>query len=367
MRWSFKLIANNGAEVKFFNTLLFVSLMNNIAVPTLAIAFISNNCFYILLYGEKESHVYYVYHKCIASMRDQCAIQIPALAVTSYTPPFTYSFQCGAQYVRAYAPSFMYLALQVTFLEPLIRYILVKAYDSAKNYPKSPYWYIVEMCIPTHLRPLDASNVTHRFSSAYFDAMRYLNTILTYFCVLLTFGMVFPPLAVAMLGAMLSMVATNRVTMGRFFSNALELNAPQYLRFVEIENQLLALFLHKKQPLRFGISMILWTTCWFYTLFLFDILGDAEGTAKAAWMLLVMPVCVPLLLLTIVGVLDWRLLKSVQKYCSLASLVLYGSANSGHTCSDTSSVSCNPMDSAAKNISSKMNSNNGEVELLPIR
>jgi hypothetical protein len=41
--------------------------------------------------------------------------------------------------------------------------------------------------------------------------------------------------------------------------------------------------------------MLVTASCWFYTLFLFDTLGDAVGFERAYWVLIVMPM-MPLVL-----------------------------------------------------------------------
>jgi hypothetical protein len=52
-----------------------------------------------------------------------------------------------------------------------------------------------------------------------------------------------------------------------------------------------------------AVWMLVTVSCWFYTLFLFDTLGDAVGFQGAYWVLIVMPL-MPLVLYAL-----WRVLR----------------------------------------------------------
>jgi hypothetical protein len=54
-----------------------------------------------------------------------------------------------------------------------------------------------------------------------------------------------------------------------------------------------------------AVWMLVTVSCWFYTLFLFDTLGDAVGFEGAYWVLIVMPL-LPLVLYAL-----WRTTRSV--------------------------------------------------------
>ena len=108
---------------------------------------------------------------------------------------------------------------------------------------------------------------------------------------MITFGTIFPPLAVVLLMTISTKVYFHRVLLGRFISNVLPSNI--HSRFDMLEDNL------KVQPLLSTIQkcgwFLLYTACCFYTLFLFDILGDSVGFYGAYWVLIVMP-CLPLMI-----------------------------------------------------------------------
>lgn len=132
---------------------------------------------------------------------------------------------------------------------------------------------------------LDASKAPYDIFNPYFDANLLLVTIITYFGVLLTFGLVFPPLSIAMLVSIFCVVYTSKLEMGRFMANAIEQNLHKYLDRVEEECHGVGSI----PKLRQCVRMLLIFSCWFYTPFLFDTLGDSAGLAGAVWILVVLP------------------------------------------------------------------------------
>ena len=117
---------------------------------------------------------------------------------------------------------------------------------------------------------------------------------------MITFGTIFPPLAVVLLMTISTKVYFHRVLLGRFISNVLPSNI--HSRFDMLEDNL------KVQPLLSTLQkcgwFLLYTACCFYTLFLFDILGDSVGFYRAYWVLIVMP-CIPLSLHASSLLIEW--------------------------------------------------------------
>jgi hypothetical protein len=105
----------------------------------------------------------------------------------------------------------------------------------------------------------------------------------------MTFGTIFPPLAVTLLVAIICQSYYHQAVIGRFLTHVVDLKVYSHLDLLE-DNL-------KVQPLLSTIQkcgwFLLYVSCGFYTLFLFDILGDSVGFDKAYWVLIVMP-CVPL-------------------------------------------------------------------------
>jgi hypothetical protein len=104
---------------------------------------------------------------------------------------------------------------------------------------------------------------------------------------LLTFGVLFPPLAVAILFTAYASALFQKLKIGRFISLALEKNSLKYLDIIRVESQGVGSVL----KLREALWMIGTFSLLFYTLFLFDTLGDEVGAGAAGWVLVVVPIC----------------------------------------------------------------------------
>jgi hypothetical protein len=110
-------------------------------------------------------------------------------------------------------------------------------------------------------------------------------SLITYLGILLTFGVVFPPLAVVMCATMLSVAWWTKLSLGRFLHFAREQGAPQLAEALDRDCKgAVSLVLLWR-----SIFLIMCFACCFYALFLFDTLGDAVGLSGAYWVLIVMP------------------------------------------------------------------------------
>jgi hypothetical protein len=118
-----------------------------------------------------------------------------------------------------------------------------------------------------------------------FDASQLVITLLTYLGLLLTFGALFPPLSLCFVGAMLSVDLWARLKVGRFLTVATEARRTDLVEELRASCKDIVdgWFLWR------SVWTILMVSCLFYTLFLFDTLGDAVGLHKAYWVLIVVP------------------------------------------------------------------------------
>jgi hypothetical protein len=101
----------------------------------------------------------------------------------------------------------------------------------------------------------------------------------------MTFGVIFPPLAAALMVTLYVKIYYHQVMLGRYIMSVIDLKI--YSQLDILEDNL------KVQPLMSTIHKCGWflmfTACSFYTLFLFDILGDDVGFYSAYWVLIVIP------------------------------------------------------------------------------
>jgi hypothetical protein len=118
-----------------------------------------------------------------------------------------------------------------------------------------------------------------------FDVNGYVISQVTYLGILMTYGVVFPPLAVVMCATMLSVAWQAKLSLGRFLHFTREQGAPQLAEALDrVCKGAVSMNL-----LRSSIFLITSFACCFYALFLFDTLGDAVSLSGAYWVLIAMP------------------------------------------------------------------------------
>ena len=112
---------------------------------------------------------------------------------------------------------------------------------------------------------------------------------LMFITLIMTFGVIFPPLAIIFFINICANTYSIQVIIGRFVSNSV--NNKSFENLDTLENNM------KVQPLLSTIQKCGWFSIYvsfsFYTLFLFDTLADHVGFSRAYWVLFVIP-CVPL-------------------------------------------------------------------------
>jgi hypothetical protein len=204
-----------------------------------------------------------------------------------------YDYQCSSSFVTYYAPAFVYLALNASFVVPLYQAMLVYCYDRSAE--GSVWRRLLHKALPRMLKPIQpTAEVLPRhvdnldtaqsdMGNPYFDANNHFITLVTYLGILLTFGVVFPPLALAMSVTMISVAWQSRIVVGHFLYQTRRLGELGYVNIIESECRG-AVTLPK---IRRSVMLIICFSCAFFALFLFDSLGSEESSAY--WVLICMP------------------------------------------------------------------------------
>jgi Leucine-rich repeat (LRR) protein len=292
-------LVNTGIKHSVSSPQLLLVLLNVIVIPCLVVMVISPACFYDALHRVKSVTSSYQYAgQCFTfewvvdeTTGEQTLACVDAQIdtdTTTYLPPFTYSYQCSSSFVTYYAPTFTIMCLISGFLLPAQRLLLLWLRGTLS--PTSRLHAMVTAAIPRILKELPSSQDLARGRSnplyrPVFDANKLVMSLLTYLALLLTFGALFPPLAVCCAVAMASVVLTARLEVGRYLSAAVAADRQDCLDEVESACAGVA----TPQQLRMALYLVLAVSCMFYTLFLFDTLGYEVGFAGAFWVLIVVP------------------------------------------------------------------------------
>lgn len=274
-------------RTKFFLLEFIVSLCNTIVVPIIVVIFVSPDCFYNVFVPQADIYVRYETDQCLAQgVGGYCDVSDIESQILYFPPPYLYNFQCSYVFAEFYVPAFIFVCLIATFGVPLLECFVIFLHSRAVD-GTAPF-ACIDRILPRVLKRLvgDAAPVAERDRlRPICDATQYIIAQLTYLCLLMTFGAVFPPLAVALAVTMLCTATFTRLKVGRLLINARNGNFVGYDAIVEAECAGIA----PSHVLAQCMWAVVHLSAAFYALFLFDTLGDARGFGGAYWVLIVVP------------------------------------------------------------------------------
>lgn len=277
----------------FFSLQLFVSLFNNIGIPCLVVAVIDPNCLYSILVPANTETSSFLYPECGNYGVLGCVALVPAISSSTYSPPFKYSYQCSASFVTYYSPTFVYVCFVATFISPLVQVAAHKVHAWLPRY--TLLFRMLDYFLPPALKPVEMDKpIIREVFNPIFDANLVLISLLTYLGIMLTFGAVFPPLGVALAVNIIAVAYFEKAKIGRFIGLIIDSGRLGYLDVIEQECQGMGSIFKLRQ----AMWMLITFSFAFYSVFLFDTLGNTIGIGRAIWVLLVVPFA-PLVLATV--------------------------------------------------------------------
>lgn len=235
-------------ETEYIFLQIFISFFNNIVIPVLVVMCIDSKCFYNVFQNVPEVKSTFQYEICEYFNINGvfCESMRKNIENSSYDPPFTYSYQCSASIVTHYSVPFLSMCIISSFINPLIQLILSKS------------------IIPKVIEKLIIRKKTYKsiINKSIINIMSYLGLILT-------FGTVFPPLAVCLLMSILVISYSIKFEILEEDNLNNEIN--------EQHNQIIS-----------SIWILIIIIICFYTMFLFDTLG---GLKNSYWLLIFSMIC----------------------------------------------------------------------------
>lgn len=273
---------------KFITLQITMAIVNNIVIPFFAALIVSPYCFYDVFEAPPAVSSRISTTFCVI-IGDHCEFPVPVERDAFYSPPFQYSYLCSSSILRSYAAVYVTLCIGTTFILSSAQLALLHWYKTAV--PGSRWFAFVDKLLPPVLKPL--SNGSSSGKEVYFDGQKLMVTFSIYFSILLTFGTVFPPLAVAVALTIWSVAYGTRLKIGRFLAGANDVCGTEkcaYEKYLEDDCGMI----QSISVLKFLIFAVFCTSCLFYSLFLFDILGDSVHFKGAVWVpivFLLLPLC----------------------------------------------------------------------------
>lgn len=275
----------------FFQLQVFIGLFNNIAIPCLVVAAQSSSCFRDILFPPGAIEGNYAAQTCIIEqMSDdafevECSDSIDEAEQFTFTPQFSYSYQCSSSFITYYSAAMVYFALTAAVLVPAMRLLL--SWLLHVSPPTSVLHRLVDATLPRLWKVPATQNdlpaaTTTTGRAHYVNVHTLMVSLAVYMGILLSFGVVFPPVALAMCVAMLSTAYQTRLAVGRLLCNAGEVGAQNVVEAVERDCRGQA----STEKLKSVTALSIVFAICFYALFVFDTIGDAQGFAPACWALI---------------------------------------------------------------------------------
>jgi Leucine-rich repeat (LRR) protein len=265
-----------------------VVLFNNIIIPVIAILFVLPDCFYNALFAPSDVDSEYTYRSCSQYFPDSgyahdCIAQFVA---TSYSPPYIYSYQCSSKIIINYVAVYIFLFFFIGIIIPFIRILLKLVYEQIKE-AKSAFAMrcsrCILFCLPPTLQPLKESPPSAEERPLIFlNKLSFNIQLNSFLAIMLSFGALFPPLAVVACLSIVVLTYFEEILLGRLLLESRELGYDWYAEQLEKECRGVEKSLH----------LTLWSTltvsCCLYSYIIFDTMGDAEGWQAGLPMALIM-------------------------------------------------------------------------------
>lgn len=215
------------------------------------------------------------------------------MTIQKYTPPFTYSYQCGSTLLTTYIPIYMY-----SFSLQLVSIMLILCIIYTSNSVTFPRWILnisAGVCWPrllgTNLPHVNSHDNSNSPTIRLIHPSLILSQLMNNLIILLTFGLCSPILASYITINLCIYLSSWIVLIGRFIMFRLSsisdlndkndpLNSIDMDPFIPLLNsQVEGVHLY----LRASKRPIILTSCFFFTLICWDIAGDKVGWYHSLW------------------------------------------------------------------------------------
>jgi hypothetical protein len=303
--------------------LIGASLFNNLLVPYLAEAFTSPNCFLYALNAAPEIKVSYPEVICNTNVRCglnfgcqdyvNCnSMNLNSLLDIPIVPIFEYSFQCSSSLLSAFVQVFLFRFLLCGLVEPVAMILLGMVAGKIRSAPdwRILSWrYMMRSQFSGCLEGVGIGGNQPHVILAEHLVVSMIQTLVLDISIVLTFGMLFPLLAVVGLLSIVKDVWYFRLLIGEWLCSVQGEERESVL-------QLLSDVSIRWKRHRHGFYQWLVVVVLLASLLLsgcvFDTYGDTVGAVKAMWVIFVLPGTTVLSLWLGSWVSVWNVVKGQQ-------------------------------------------------------
>lgn len=239
----------------------------------------------------------------LAGLRPPAISTFSGVSTTTFFPHFQYSYECSSAIITEYSAVYISMFAFTTFIYPLCIFVAVVAHARAFRFSGlgSDWYRLLDPYIPVIMKTFTLGEFNSKEAIEYwkhgvirkkdfgffetnakiFERNIFVVKNVTRFAVLITFGMLCPPVAMACTLAVLSDTIVNQLLVGRFCRQVVKVIEETHT----LRKVLLRLMLDMNRQAK-GIGRVTRNTVMytipmssiFYSLFLFDAIGgDKDG------------------------------------------------------------------------------------------
>eukprot|EP00981_Chlorochromonas_danica_P007319 scaffold1672_cov155-Ochromonas_danica.AAC.7 len=289
-------------------------LLNSVVAPCLAIGCVTTTCYYNALVAAGREEDQYSIRQCgvvvdeLISKQPFCAVETTIYQSTSYYPPYSYSYQCSSMMSTNYAPVYVYMYLILGLILPPFRLCLRYFNFNSKTVleAEATPWYslLFHRCVAylstDQMRPLDQRH--HQKVFTFVQREKLAVRLATALGVLLTFGVMYPPLGVIVSIAGVAQIVAEQCLVGSIIleSRSSSRYSEAYDKLPGEVKGLMALF-------RRCAWMVLPFSSGMLSFLVFDTMGYTDGWKDAiapTVLLMLLPIAIILLVTTAIWFLQ---------------------------------------------------------------
>lgn len=306
--------------------LAWIIIFNNIITPCLASLFVNVNCFYYAIIPENNVETQVCHTYCAefldyagdTSQKINCFAYETYCLSTSYQPAFSYNYLCTSSLLTTFADVWLYMFLLSGVIFPIISLILLSIFSDEKRGMKNknqifhfiPCRYYSIDLLQEYLQSRisdDTADAVHLHIKdivySIFDSKTFIVLQLNNIVILLTFGILFPPIAIAGCMAVCMHCALDRIYVFRLFAtdavndnnvdetttNTKDRNNVWKVFLLRMKLECCKLHSHELSDL---IQMFIGLIGIVWSMFLWEMMGDQVGWSQSIWIVPVMSILI---------------------------------------------------------------------------
>ncbi len=262
-----------------------VLIFNNVVAPCLVSSLGDTSCFYYAFAESPKISSGYSYVLCDiydVLRPDTCLVFRSFGYQSTFHPPFIYNFECTSALFKNFIPVYMYNYVFLAFVDPLIFAYLCSIHSRDVN-------GLVRNALPGILWPEESHALEPK---KIMKADRVMYAQLNHVAVLLTFGVIFPPLAALITLTSIVVALKWQIIIGRYllhFTDGKDASVSEVGRGIDWRSVLDFLCIQLWRAPWVVHWAIVWQSSIFFAFYFMDIAAKETGLVNSLWIF-----CLPL-------------------------------------------------------------------------